>query len=112
MDLPQGLSLRNKSFIRDRRLSFPLIPSHSRSSAVSPSIKSITVDMGVEAMQELYVSAINRGIATFHLDGKEIELKISGRSTWALRAKMPPCLLPTDYPADDELGMVTVLPHS
>ena len=68
--------------------------------------------MGVEAMQELYLSAINRGIATFHLDGKEIELKISGRSTWAFRAKMPPCLLPTDYSADDELGMVTVLPHS
>jgi len=46
------------------------------------------------------------------VDGEEIELKISGRSTWALRAKMRPCLLPTDYPADDELGMVTVLPHS
>ncbi len=23
-----------------------------------------------------------------------------------------PCLLPTDYPADDELAMVTVLPHA
>jgi hypothetical protein len=68
--------------------------------------------MGVEAMQELYLSAINRGIATFHLDGKEIELKISAGRHGHCGQKCPPCLLPTDYPADDELGMVTVLPHS
>jgi mRNA interferase MazF len=27
-------------------------------------------------------------------------------------AKMRPCLLLTDYPADDELALVTVLPHT
>ncbi|MBK8476702.1 MAG: type II toxin-antitoxin system PemK/MazF family toxin [Opitutaceae bacterium] len=27
-------------------------------------------------------------------------------------AKARPCLLPTDYPADDELALITVLPHT
>ena len=27
-------------------------------------------------------------------------------------AKVRPCLLLTDYPADDELGLITVLPHT
>lgn len=29
-----------------------------------------------------------------------------------LAAKVRPCLLITDYPADDELALVTVLPHT
>ena len=29
-----------------------------------------------------------------------------------IAGKMRPCLLPTDYPVDDELGMVTALPHT
>jgi mRNA interferase MazF len=29
-----------------------------------------------------------------------------------LVAKVRPCLLLTDYPADDELALVTVLPHT
>ena len=27
-------------------------------------------------------------------------------------AKVRPCLLLTDYPADDELALITVLPHT
>lgn len=29
-----------------------------------------------------------------------------------LAAKVRPCLLLTDYPADDELALITVLPHT
>ena len=29
-----------------------------------------------------------------------------------IAGKVRPCLLLTDYPADDELAMVTVLPHT
>jgi hypothetical protein len=43
--------------------------------------------------------------------GPERNAVTSGTSTWRC-GQSGPCLLLTDHPADDELAMVTVLPHT
>ncbi len=35
-----------------------------------------------------------------------------GRWIWGLRERFGPCLLLTDYPPDNELAMVTLIPHT
>ncbi len=76
--------------------------------------------LALEADQEALQSAHQAAVTGFQLldqmeaeDEKPTHVAVmSGWSILASPAKVRPCLLLTDYPAPEELALITILPHT